>query len=90
MLDLVGRPEYGGGLSNVATVIAELLQDDKLDQVELARVAHGISDIGRSADWMDGRNGSSREQPFEERATADDTTTSEIIREALRRFLHVA
>ena len=26
----------------------------------------------------------------EERATADDTTTSEIIREALRRFLHVA
>ena len=26
----------------------------------------------------------------EARATADDTTTSEIIREALRRFLHVA
>lgn len=26
----------------------------------------------------------------EARATADDTTTSEVIREALRRFLHVA
>jgi len=26
----------------------------------------------------------------EARATADDTTTSEIIREAFRRFLHVA
>ena len=30
------------------------------------------------------------EAGYEARATADDTTTSEIIHEALRRFLHVA
>ena len=53
VLDLVGRPEYGGGLSNVATVIAELLQDDKLDQVELARVATGYpTSVAQRTGWM--------------------------------------
>lgn len=53
MLDLVGHPEYGGGLSNVATVIAELLQDDKLDQVELARVATGYpTSVAQRTGWM--------------------------------------
>ena len=53
VLDLVGRPEYGGGLSNVATVIAELLQDDKLDRVELARVATGYpTSVAQRTGWM--------------------------------------
>ncbi|HWL44079.1 MAG TPA: type IV toxin-antitoxin system AbiEi family antitoxin [Ilumatobacter sp.] len=39
VLDLVAAPSRGGGLSNVATVIGELLEDDKLDLDELAREA---------------------------------------------------
>lgn len=31
VLDLVEAPQFGGGLSNVATVIADLLTDDRLD-----------------------------------------------------------
>lgn len=37
--DLVASPEHGGGLSNVATVISELLEEQHLDVDELARVS---------------------------------------------------
>lgn len=39
VLDLVGAPRHGGGLSNVATVIGELLGDQVLDLDALVRVA---------------------------------------------------
>lgn len=38
-LDLVTRPRYSAGLDNVATVLIELVEDDKLDPVQLAEVA---------------------------------------------------
>ena len=37
VLDLVGDPVHGGGLSNVATVIGDLLEDDKLDIDQLVQ-----------------------------------------------------
>ena len=39
LLDLVGSPRHGGGLSNVATVIGQLLEDDNVDPLELANQA---------------------------------------------------
>ena len=39
LLDLVESPRHGGGLSNVATVIGQLLEDDKVNPVELATQA---------------------------------------------------
>jgi hypothetical protein len=39
VLDLVGDPRQGGRLSNIATVIGELLQHDKLDVTRLVRRA---------------------------------------------------
>jgi predicted transcriptional regulator of viral defense system len=39
ILDMASAPEHSGGLSNIATVIADLLEDSKLDPAELARVA---------------------------------------------------
>jgi len=38
-LDLVASPSHGGGLSNVATVLAEMLEEDRLDPVLLADAA---------------------------------------------------
>lgn len=40
-LDLVASPSHGGGLSNVATVLAEMLEEDRLDLTVLADVAIG-------------------------------------------------
>ena len=53
VLDLVGDPIHGGGLSNVATVIGDLLEDDKLDIVQLVKVAehYPVSVIQRTG-WM--------------------------------------
>ena len=39
VLDLVSAPEHGGGLSNIATIIGDLLDDAKLDINELTRIA---------------------------------------------------
>ena len=39
VLDLVETPQFGAGLSNVATVIAELLETDMIDPVALAEQA---------------------------------------------------
>jgi predicted transcriptional regulator of viral defense system len=39
-LDLANRPNDGGGLSNVATVLAELVLDGKVNATALADVAH--------------------------------------------------
>jgi len=41
VLDLVEGPHYGAGLSNVATVIAELLDGGEIDPVRLAEQAQG-------------------------------------------------
>jgi predicted transcriptional regulator of viral defense system len=38
-LDLVASPLHGGGLSNVATVLGEMLEEDRLDLTVLADVA---------------------------------------------------
>lgn len=38
-LDLVALPRRGGGLSNVATILGEMLHDDALDIKALARLA---------------------------------------------------
>ena len=39
MFDVVGSPQHAGGLSNVATIIGDLLNDDKLTPGSLADVA---------------------------------------------------
>lgn len=39
VLDLVADPTHGGGLSNIATVIADLLDDDKINVEKLVSVA---------------------------------------------------
>ena len=43
VLDLVEAPQLGGGLSNVATVIAQLVEDEQLDPRALARQARDYS-----------------------------------------------
>lgn len=43
VLDLVESPRLGAGLSNVATVIGDLLLDERLDLDKLALDAHGFS-----------------------------------------------
>ena len=42
-VDLVDRPELGGGLSNVATVLFELAETAALDPQRLAQLAAGFS-----------------------------------------------
>ncbi|MHB1090152.1 MAG: type IV toxin-antitoxin system AbiEi family antitoxin, partial [Ilumatobacteraceae bacterium] len=39
VFDLVADPQHGGGLSNIATVIAELLDTGRLSNTALAEVA---------------------------------------------------
>jgi predicted transcriptional regulator of viral defense system len=39
VLDMASTPEHSGGISNIATVIADLLEDSRLNTAELARVA---------------------------------------------------
>lgn len=53
VLDLVGDPQHGGGLSNIATVIGELLEDDKLniDQLVVAADQYPLSVVQRTG-WM--------------------------------------
>ncbi len=53
VLDLVGDPRHGGGLSNIATIIGELLDDDKLDidQLNLAADHYPLSVVQRTG-WM--------------------------------------
>jgi predicted transcriptional regulator of viral defense system len=53
VLDLVDDPRHGGGLSNIATVIGELLEDDQLDiaQLVLAAVQYPLSVVQRTG-WM--------------------------------------
>ena len=53
VLDLVGDPVHGGGLSNVATVIGDLLEDDKLDIDQLVRAAdHYPVAVVQRTGWM--------------------------------------
>ena len=40
ILDLVSAPEHSGGLSNIATVIGDLLEDAKINVSEIIRIAH--------------------------------------------------
>jgi predicted transcriptional regulator of viral defense system len=53
VLDLVGDPSHGGGLSNIATVIGDLLEDDKIDiaQLVLAAAHYPLSVVQRTG-WM--------------------------------------
>lgn len=39
VFDLVANPQHGGGLSNIATVVAELLDNDHLSNTALAEIA---------------------------------------------------
>jgi predicted transcriptional regulator of viral defense system len=53
VLDLVGDPGHGGGLSNVATIIADLLEDDKLDINQLVNAAaHYPASVVQRTGWM--------------------------------------
>ena len=53
VLDLVASPEHGGGLSNVATVIGELLDDDRVDVDELTRVSEDYPlSVRQRTGWM--------------------------------------
>lgn len=62
VFDLVESPEEGGGLSNVATIIGELLAEDHLDPVALASIAAlypGVvaQRVGYLTDLMTGETG---------------------------------
>lgn len=53
VLDMASAPEHSGGLSNVATVIADLLEDSKLDTAELARVAATYpASVAQRTGWL--------------------------------------
>jgi len=53
VLDLVARPDRGGGLSNVATVAGELLQDGKLNAGSLAKAASTYrTSVIQRAGWL--------------------------------------
>jgi predicted transcriptional regulator of viral defense system len=53
VLDLVGDPRHGGGLSNIATVIGDLLEDDKLDVEQLVAIAEQYpSSVLQRTGWM--------------------------------------
>lgn len=41
ILDLVSAPEHSGGLSNIATVIGDLLEDAKINVSEIIRISGG-------------------------------------------------
>jgi predicted transcriptional regulator of viral defense system len=43
-LDLVTRPRRSGGLDNIATILIELVEDEKLDPVRLAELAEHFPD----------------------------------------------
>ena len=53
IFDLVGQPRHGGGLSNIATVIGELLDDAKVDLDLLAAIAGDCpSAVVQRTGWM--------------------------------------
>jgi predicted transcriptional regulator of viral defense system len=53
ILDMTSAPQHSGGLSNVATVIAQLLEDGKLDPAALAVVAAGYpAPVAQRAGWL--------------------------------------
>jgi predicted transcriptional regulator of viral defense system len=53
VLDMISSPQHSGGLSNVATVIAQLLEDRKLDPTALAVVAAGYpAPVAQRAGWL--------------------------------------
>jgi predicted transcriptional regulator of viral defense system len=53
VLDLVTAPNHGGGLSNVATVIGDLLEDDKLDVDRLLRASSAYTaPVLQRAGWL--------------------------------------
>ncbi len=53
LLDLVSMPHRAGGLSNVATVAGELLDDGAIDFAALATVAEGYpTAIAQRAGWL--------------------------------------
>lgn len=53
VLDLVAAPDHGGGISNVVTVIAELLESDTVDVSALARVSESYPlAIRQRTGWM--------------------------------------
>jgi predicted transcriptional regulator of viral defense system len=55
-LDLVTFPEYSGGLSNICTVLGEMLEEKIVDLVVLADVAQGYpSAVRQRAGWLLGR-----------------------------------
>jgi predicted transcriptional regulator of viral defense system len=53
VVDLVAVPDRGGGISNVATVIGELLESDTVDVSALARVSAGYPlAVRQRTGWM--------------------------------------
>lgn len=53
ILDMTSAPQHSGGLSNVATVIAQLLEDDNLNPSELAAVAAGYpAPVVQRTGWL--------------------------------------
>lgn len=53
ILDLVAHPRRGGGTSNVATIIGELLQEDRIDPATLADQSdHYPASVLHRAGWL--------------------------------------
>ena len=53
VLDLVARPDESGALSNVATIIGEMLDDGELDIDQLVTVADGYpASIAQRSGWL--------------------------------------
>jgi len=52
-LDLVLMPQHGGGLSNVATILEEMVRDVALNPVKLAELAGGYPiAIAQRTGWL--------------------------------------
>jgi predicted transcriptional regulator of viral defense system len=53
VLDMASAPEHSGGLSNIATVIASLIEDSKLDVGALAQAATGYpAAVAQRTGWL--------------------------------------
>jgi predicted transcriptional regulator of viral defense system len=53
VLDMASAPEHSGGLSNIATVIAALLEDSRLDTSVLAGIASGYpASVAQRTGWL--------------------------------------
>jgi predicted transcriptional regulator of viral defense system len=85
VLDLVEAPRLGAGLSNVATIIGDLISDDLLDIEKLASDAQGYpTSVVQRAGYLIDFMASELDLTTDTRALHDHVTGSELTTVALR------